>query len=191
MAVPHVIVGGFVAQRGAGGKGLGDNLPPRVHAAAMLRRALLLLPASAAAQDGGHRARAERLRALDEFRAALGEYDAALRAAPGDATLLAERALTLHRLGEVAAAGQGIAAAVAAAGPRESGPHAARAGLALLARRDAEAAADLAEALRRDPSDRRAQGLVALLRARRGEAPTPDDATLEILRHAFGPWLAP
>ncbi len=154
----------------------------------MLRRALLLLPAAAIAQDDP-RAQGERWRRLDEFRAALAAFDAALRAAPGDAGLLAERAVTLHRLGEGAAAQTALQAAVAAAGPREAWPHAARAGLALLERRDAEAARDLAEALRRDAAEPRALALHALLRARRGEAPPLDAAELDGLRRIFGPWL--
>lgn len=150
---------------------------------------LLLTVCPAFAQHEAHRARGDAWRALDEFRAALAEYDAALRLAPQDAALLAERGLTLHRLGEVTEARAAITAAVAAAGPTEGSAHAARAGLALLARDEAAARADLAEALRRAPQNPRAQSLAALLAARRGEGPPLAPRAMEALRHAFGPWL--
>jgi tetratricopeptide (TPR) repeat protein len=152
---------------------------------------LLLLSGPALAQGPGPRAQGDAWRALDEFRAALAAYDAALRAAPGDAGLLAERAVTLHRLGETEAARDALEAAIAAAGPREGWPHAARAGLRLLAREDAAAAADLAEATRRAPGDARIASLATLAAARRGSGPPPDLAQLDALRRVFGPWLAP
>ncbi|MBX9750055.1 MAG: tetratricopeptide repeat protein [Roseococcus sp.] len=149
----------------------------------------LLLATPALADSSALLARGNAWRALDEFGAALRDYDQALREAPGRADLLAERALTLHRLGELEAARTTLAAAIAAAGPRDPVPFTARAGLALLARRDAAAEQDLAEALRRAPADGRALALQTLLAARRGLAPAPDPATMEQLRHAFGPWL--
>ncbi len=160
----------------------------------MRRRALLALaapwPATAATAEA-LRAQGDAWRALDEFRAALAAYDAALALAPGDAALLADRALTLHRLGETAAARAALEDAAARAAPAEPWPFAVRAGLALLARQDAAAAADLAEAARRAPGDARVAALTQLLAARRGEGPPPDAATLDALRRAFGPWLAP
>lgn len=150
---------------------------------------LLLAAAPAFAQPELHRARGDAWRALDEFRAALAEYDAALRLAPQDASLLAERALTLNRLGELTEARAVLARAIAAAGPAEGSAHAARAGLALLARDEAAARADVAEALRRAPQDARAQSLAALLAARRGEGPPLDPRAMEALRHVFGPWV--
>ena len=152
--------------------------------------AFALLSWPAAADPAPHLARAGAWRALDEFRAALAEYDAALRLAPNRPDILAERALTLHRLGEVDTARTALEAAIAAAGPQDGTPFAARAGLELLARQDARAASDLAEALRRTPTDPRALALQALLAARRGAGPPPDPRTMEALRHAFGPWLA-
>ncbi|UPY39059.1 hypothetical protein [Sediminicoccus sp. KRV36] len=149
----------------------------------------LLLAGPALAEPGAFLAQGNAWRALDEFGAALAAYDAGLREAPGRADLLAERALTLHRLGELAAAEAMLAAAIAAAGPADSVPHTARAGLALLARQDAAAAADLAEALRRAPQDSRALALLGLLQARRGTGPAPDARVMDGLRHAFGPWL--
>ncbi|MCX8133540.1 MAG: hypothetical protein N3D18_06185 [Roseococcus sp.] len=149
----------------------------------------LFAAAPALAAPEAHRARGDAWRALDEFRAALAEYEAGLRLAPGDVTLQAERALTLHRLGEGAAARAALDAAVAAAGPGEGAAHAARAGLALLAGEEAAARADLAEALRRAPAHPRALALAALLAARRGEGPPLDPRAMEALRHAFGPWL--
>jgi tetratricopeptide (TPR) repeat protein len=144
-----------------------------------------LLIAAPALAD--HLARGNAWRALDEFGAALAEYDAGLREAPGRADLLAERALTLHRLGELAAAEALLAQAIAAAGPRDPGPYSARAGLALLARQDA--GPDLAEALRRAPADPRALELQALANARRGGGPVPEPRVMERLRQDFGPWL--
>jgi tetratricopeptide (TPR) repeat protein len=126
-------------------------------------------------------------RALDEFGAALTAYEAGLRAAPNDASLLAERALTLHRLGELARARAELARAIAAAGPRDAAPFTARAGLALLAGQDATA--DLAEPLRRAPADPRALALRALVAARRG-GPALPPRVMEALRQVFGPWLA-
>jgi len=151
--------------------------------------ALSLLAGDAAADPAEHLARGNAWRAQDEFRAALSAYDAGLREAPGRADLLAERALTLHRLGEAAAAEGLLVQAIAAAGPREPAPHSARAGLALLQRDDAAAARDIAEALRRAPKDGRALALRALLEARRGAGAAPDARVMEELRHAFGPWL--
>lgn len=149
----------------------------------------LLLAAPALADPAALLARGNAWRALDEFGAALRDYDQALREAPGRADILAERALTLHRLGELEAARTALAAAIAAAGPRDSVPFTARAGLELLARQDAAAEQDLAEALRRAPEDARALALRALLAARRGTGPLPDPRVTEHLRHAFGPWL--
>lgn len=149
----------------------------------------LLLAGPALADPAEHLARGNAWRALDEFGAALTAYDAGLRETPGRADLLAERALTLHRLGELAAAAALLAQAIAAAGPRDPVPYSARAGLALLARQDAAAARDLAEALRRAPEDPRAVALQALLNARRGAGPVPDPRAMERLRHDFGPWL--
>lgn len=149
----------------------------------------LLIAAPALADPAALLARGNAGRALDEFGAALRDYDLALREAPGRADILAERALTLHRLGEVDAARTTLAAAIAAASPRESAPFTARAGLELLARRDSAAEQDLAEALRRVPGDGRALALSSLLAARRGLAPPPDPRAMEQLRHAFGPWL--
>jgi tetratricopeptide (TPR) repeat protein len=126
-------------------------------------------------------------RALDEFGAALSAYDAGLRATPNDANLLAERALTLHRLGEPDRARAELARAIAAAGPRDAAPFTARAGLALLA--DQEATADLTEALRRAPADPRALALRALVAARAG-GPALPPRVMEALRQDFGPWLA-
>jgi Flp pilus assembly protein TadD len=151
--------------------------------------ALLALPALA--QPNGMRATGDAWRALDEFHAALAAFDAGLAARPGDATLLAERAITLHRLGQLVEARAAIEAAVAAAGLRDAYPYAARAGLALLARDDAAAAADLAEAQRRAPGDARIATLSAVLAARQGTAPAPDVTALDALRRVFGPWLAP
>jgi tetratricopeptide (TPR) repeat protein len=150
----------------------------------------LLIAAPALADPAALLARGNAWRALDEFGAALRDYDLALREAPGRADILAERALTLHRLGEIEAARTTLAAAIAAAGPRDSAPFTARAGLAALARQDAAAAGDLAEALRRAPGDARALALRALLEARQGLGPAPDPRVMEQLRHAFGPWLA-
>lgn len=149
----------------------------------------LLIAAPALADPATLLARGNASRALDEFGAALRDYDLALREAPGRADILAERALTLHRLGELEAARNTLAAAIAAAGPRDSVPFTARAGLELLARQDDAAARDLAEALRRAPEDARAQALQALLAARRGAGPAPDPRVMDQLRHAFGPWL--
>jgi tetratricopeptide (TPR) repeat protein len=160
----------------------------------MRRRAFLALAApcpAAAATPESLRAQGDAWRALDEFRAALAAYDAALALAPGDAALLADRALTLHRLGETEAARGTLARAIERAGPAEPWPHTVRAGLALLAREDAAAAADLAEAARRDPGDARVAALARLLAARRGAGPPPDAAALDALRRAFGPWLDP
>jgi tetratricopeptide (TPR) repeat protein len=126
-------------------------------------------------------------RALDEFGAALAAYDAGLRAAPDDASLLAERALTLNRLGETERARAELVRAIAAAGPRDAAPFTARAGLALLAGQDP--GADLAEALRRVPADRRAISLRALVAARQG-GPALPPRVMEALRQDFGPWLA-
>jgi tetratricopeptide (TPR) repeat protein len=126
-------------------------------------------------------------RALDEFGAALAAYEAGLREAPGRADLMAERALTLHRLGELERAQVELARAIAAAGPRDAAPYTARAGLALLANQDATA--DLAEALNRAPGDARAVALAALVAARRGGAPLPP-RVMEALRQDFGPWLS-
>ncbi len=126
-------------------------------------------------------------RALDEFGAALAAYDAGLREAPGRADLLAERALTLHRLGELARAEAELARAISAAGPRDPAPYTARAGLALLAGR--EAMVDLSEALRRAPADPRGLALRALVAARQGGPPVPP-RVMEALRQDFGPWLA-
>ncbi len=151
----------------------------------------LLITAPALADPSALMARGNAWRALDEFGAALRDYDQALREAPGRADILAERALTLHRLGEIQAAQTTLAAAIAAAGPNDPLPHTARAGLALLAHDDAAAAHDLAEALRRAPNDARALALRALLEARRGAAPPLQPRAMEELRHAFGPWLAP
>jgi tetratricopeptide (TPR) repeat protein len=141
----------------------------------------------ALADPAAHLAAGNAWRALDEFGAALREYEAGLRETPGRADLLAERALTLHRLGETDAARAEIARAIAAAGPRDAGPLTARAGLALLAGRNAEA--DLTEALRRAPDDRRALALLALVVARQGGAPLPP-RVMEALRQDFGPWLS-
>ncbi len=150
----------------------------------------LLIAAPALADPAALLARGNAWRALDEFGAALRDYDLALREAPGRADILAERALTLHRLGEIEAARTTLAAAIAAAGPRDSAPFTARAGLAALARQDAAAAEDLAEALRRAPGDARALALRTLLEARQGLGSAPDPRVMEQLRHAFGPWLA-
>ena len=149
----------------------------------------LLIAAPALADPAALLARGNAWRALDEFGAALRDYDLALREAPGRADILAERALTLHRLGEIEAARAALANAIAASGPRDPAPFTARAGLAALAGQDAAATEDLAEALRRAPDDARALGLRALLEARRGLAPPPEPRVMEQLRHAFGPWL--
>lgn len=149
----------------------------------------LILAGPALADPLTHLARGTAWRALDEFGAALREYDAGLRAAPGRADLLAERALTLHRLGEIEAARATLAQAVAAAGPRDAVPFTARAGLALLANATPEAARDLAEALARAPGDARALALQGLLAARQGGAPL-DARVMDGLRRDFGPWLS-
>jgi tetratricopeptide (TPR) repeat protein len=153
--------------------------------------ALCLIAGPALADPAALLARGNAWRALDEFGAALRDYDQALREAPDRADILAERALTLHRLGELETARATLANAIADAGPREPLPYTARAGLALLARQDEAAAADLAEALKRAPGDARALGLLALLQARRGAGPPLEPRAMEELRHAFGPWLAP
>ena len=146
------------------------------------------LAAPAMADPLTHLARGNAWRALDEFGAALGAYDAGLREAPNRADLLAERALTLHRLGETEAAHRTLAIAIAAAGPRDAVPFAARAGLALLAGHAPDAARDLIEALARAPGDERALALRSLLAARQGGAPLPP-REMEALRQVFGPWL--
>ena len=158
--------------------------------------ATVLISASAWADPAQHLARGNAWRALDEFGAALAAYDAGLREASGHAglladllaDLLAERALTLHRLGETDAARAMLSQAIAAAGPRNAAPFTARAGLSLLAGQDA--ATDLAEALARAPNDARAMDLQRLAQARRGSGAAPDARRMEGLRHAFGPWLA-
>lgn len=148
----------------------------------------LVLTGPALADPLAHLARGTAWRALDEFGAALREYDAGLRETPGRADLLAERALTLHRLGETAAARGTLASAIAAAGPRDAVPFTARAGLALLARDTPAAARDVVEALARAPADSRALALQALLAARQGGAPL-NPRVLDALRQDFGPWL--
>lgn len=149
--------------------------------------ALLLCTGPALADPAALLAAGNAWRALDEFGAALAAYDAGLREAPDRADLLAERALTLHRLGELERAETELARAIAAAGPREAAPYTARAGLTLLARRDGTA--DLAEALRRAPGDPRALALRALVAARQGGPALPPRA-MEALRQDFGPWLS-
>lgn len=146
----------------------------------------LLATAPALADPARHLAAGNAWRALDEFGAALTAYDAGLREAPGRADLLAERALTLHRLGETQAARETLARAIAAAGPRDAAPFTAQAGLALLAGQPAPA--DLAEALRRAPGDSRALALQALVAARQGGTALPP-RVMEALRQDFGPWL--
>lgn len=149
--------------------------------------ALLFCSTPALADPAAQLAAGNAWRALDEFGAALAAYDAGLREAPGRADLLAERALTLHRLGELEAARVELARAIAAAGPQDAAPYTARAGLALLANRDA--GADLAEARRRAPGDARAAALIALVAARQGGPPLPP-RVMEALRQDFGPWLS-
>ena len=56
--------------------------------------AWLLIAGPALADAGALLARGNAWRALDEFGAALRDYDLALREAPGRADILAERALT-------------------------------------------------------------------------------------------------
>jgi tetratricopeptide (TPR) repeat protein len=149
--------------------------------------AMLFCTGPALADPAAQLAAGNAWRALDEFGAALAAYEAGLREAPGRADLMAERALVLHRLGELDRARAELARAIAAAGPRDAAPYTARAGLALLAGRDASA--DLAEALRRAPADPRAQALRALVAARQGGPPL-SPRVMEALRQDFGPWLA-
>lgn len=148
--------------------------------------AALLCAGPALADPSAQLAAGNAWRALDEFGAALTAYEAGLREAPGDARLMAERALVLHRIGELRRAEAELARAIAAAGPHDAAPFTARAGLALLAGQDASA--DLAEALRRAPDDPRARALVALLAARQG-GPALPPRVMEALRQDFGPWL--
>lgn len=149
--------------------------------------ALLVCATPALADPGARLAAGNAWRALDEFGAALAAYDAGLREAPGRADLLAERALVLHRIGALERAEAELARAIAAAGPRDAAPYTARAGLALLANRDATA--DLAEAQRRAPGDARAVALIALVAARQG-GPALPPRVMEALRQDFGPWLS-
>jgi len=163
----------------------------------MWRRSLLLSafawPALAQTPPGvaTHLERGHAWRRLDEFRAAIAEYDAALRLAPGHIGALAHRGVTWHRLGEQAMARADVDAAVAAAGPREGWPYAARAGLLILAGDLPAASADLAEAQRREPDAPVTLALAAILRVRQG-GPVPGTAPLgmEEVRMIFGPWLA-
>jgi len=162
----------------------------------MWRRSFLLsafaLPALAQTPSGvaTHLARGHAWRRLDEFRAAIAEYDAALRLAPGHAGALAHRGVTWHRLGEQAQPRADVDAAVAAAGPREGWPHAARAGLLILAGDLPRAAADLAEAHRRETNAPVTLALAAILLVRQG-GPVPGAASpgMEEVRMIFGPWL--
>ncbi|MBS7791875.1 hypothetical protein KTR66_17885 [Roseococcus sp. SDR] len=159
----------------------------RILCAALLCCAALLRAGPALADPAAQLAAGNAWRALDEFGAALTAYEAGLREAPGRADLLAERALVLHRIGELQRAEAELARAIAAAGPRDAAPFTARAGLALLANRDATA--DLAEARRRVPGDARAAALTALVAARQGGPPVPP-RVMEALRQDFGPWLS-
>ena len=152
--------------------------------------ALALLPMVAAADPAPHLSRAARWLALDEFYAAIAEYDAALRLAPNRSDILADRALAQHRLGDVKGSRQTLGSAFAAAGLRDGAPFTARAGLALLSREDESAAGDLTVALRRTPEDQRALALQSLLVSRRGAGPPPAPREMEALRYAFGPWLS-
>jgi len=130
------------------------------------------------------------LRRLDEFRAAIAQYDAALRLSPGHAGALAHRGVTFHRLGEDAQARADVDAAIAAAGAHEGWPHAVRAGLLLLAGELPAASADLAEARRREPDAPVTLALAAILLVRQG-GPVPGTAPpgMEEVRMTFGPWL--
>jgi len=162
----------------------------------MWRRSLLLsawaLPALAQTPPGvaTHLERGHAWRRLDEFRAAIAEYDAALRLAPGHTGALAHRGVTWHRLGEQARAWADLDAAVAAAGPGEGWPYAARAGLLILAGDLPRAAADLAVAQRREPDAQVTLALAAILAVRQGGV-VPGTASLdrEEVRLIFGPWL--
>jgi len=162
----------------------------------MWRRSLLLSayvwPALAQTPPGvvAHLERGHALRRLDEFRAAIAQYDAALRLSPGHPGALAHRGVTFHRLGEDAQARADVAAAVAAAGPREGWPHAARAGLLLLAGDLPRATADLAQSQRREPDAPVTLTLGAILLVRQGgSVPTTAPPGLEEVRLIFGPWL--
>ena len=161
----------------------------------MWRRSLFLSalawPALAQVPAGlaTHLERGHGWRRLDEFRAAIAEYDAALRLAPGHSGALAHRGVTWHRLGEQAQARADVDAAVATAGPREGWPYAARAGLLILAGDFPRAAADLAEAQRLEPGAPVTLALAAILRVRQGgPLPTTPPPALEEVRIIFGPW---
>ncbi len=109
-------------------------------------------------------------RARGDRAQALVDLNAALKAAPGNPNILANRCITRRRLGEGDAALADCDTAVGRAEPRNAFPHVARAGLALRRGMDSAAAADLIEALRRDPQADKALRLRAVLRTRRGDA---------------------
>jgi len=162
----------------------------------MLRRSLLLSalawPALAQTPPGvaAHLERGHAWRSLDEFRAAIAEYDAALRLVPGHPGALAHSGVTRHRLGETARAFADCDTAIARAGPAEGWPHAARAGLLILAGDLAAATADLAEAQRREPNAQVTLALAAILAVRQGgPVPQVSPPGLGEARLIFGPWL--
>lgn len=155
-----------------------DAVPPRFLRALILRdrgeaeaAAADLTAAIASAPDqpelfnnrGGLR------RAQGDLAAARADYARAVALQPGYAKALANLALTRHRLGEAGAA-EDLAAAIAAAGPEEGWPHAVSGALALERGDLPAAAADLEEALEREPDDAETLWLRALLRARQGDA---------------------
>ena len=162
----------------------------------MWRRSLLISalawPALAQVPPGvaAHLERGHAWRRLDEFRAAIAEYDTALRLAPGHPLAMAHRGVTWHRIGEQPQAWADVDAAVAAAGPHEGWPYAARAGLLILAGDLPRAAADLAEAQHREPDALEVLALAAILRVRQGgPVPATPPPRLDEVRLIFGPWL--
>lgn len=128
-------------------------------------RAIALDPRYAAA----HNNRGNLHRAAGRLRTAVGEYLAALRLDPAEANARANLCITRVRLGERRAL-EDCERAIREAAPDNPAPFVARGGLRLLAHDEPGAAADIAEALRRDPASPYAMELRAMLRARLGDA---------------------
>jgi tetratricopeptide (TPR) repeat protein len=139
--------------------------------------------------------------ARSDLSGALEDFATVLRDQPENAAALTYRGIARHRLGEPEAADADLAAAIRTIEPRQGGPHAVRAGLAMLRGTPDTVVADLTEALRRAPESPLALQLRAILRARQGDvAGSAADAAAarqamprmaEIVAEIFGPGLAP